>query len=136
MPSWRNKKQKELSLKEVKESMRMMVFAHEVFDNIIALGGEEQPDPKHDGKTVWTLFSNMSSADLLLLAHLIIQTNEAFPYAPVRALITSEYPQLVRYIEGNIGHLNELKFNIEETRKGDSPTLFNTAYGWLYSWFA
>lgn len=134
------KKQKEIGMKEAKESMRMMVFAHEVFENIIALGAEEAkkvPGNENNAeKRVWRLFSNMSSADLLLLAHLVVQTSDEFPYAPIKTLVEVEYPLIDQYIKDNHSPLKELKLNIEKTKSTDAPTFFNTAYGWLYSWFA
>lgn len=154
------KKKRELSIKEAKESMRMIVYAHEVFDNITRLGieddeqGETETEGEGEGESegefnrsvgpnavqlqhrhehVWKLFSRLSSADLLLLAHLIIQTNSELPYSPIRSLLEAEYPQLVNYIERNVTGLNDLKMNIQEPKYRDLPTVFNSAYNWAAS---
>lgn len=131
------KREKEVSLHEAKESMRMMVFAHEVFENVLELGSVENQKTVGSGgeKRVWKLFSNMSSADLLFLAHLVVETSEEFPYRPIKTMVEMEYPQIGEYVVKNFEVLKGLKVNIEQTRKGDAPSVLNTVYGWVYSWF-
>lgn len=124
------KKKKEITVKEMKNTMKLIMHAHDIFDNIVALG-EENFDG--DDAEQWQLFPRLSSADLLLLAHLIIQTHEKFPDRSIRSLLESDYPQLIEYINRNVSGLHELKMNISNPKNEDLPTLLNVAANWVTS---
>lgn len=130
------RKKRELSMKEAKESMKMLTYAQDVYNNIIKLGTDSGDSESVDSSgSNWQLFTRLSSADLLLLAHLIIQTYDEFPFSPIKTLLESEYPDLVEYIDRNVAGLHDLKMNIVEPKYEDLPTLYNLAYRWVVSWF-
>ncbi|VVT57777.1 uncharacterized protein SAPINGB_P005864 [Magnusiomyces paraingens] len=135
------RKARELSMKEAKQSLRMLSFAQDVFRNIVKLGkqdssSDDDGERKSDGnQSSWQLFPRLSSADLLLLAHLIIQTHERLPFSPIKSLLEGEFPELVSYIERNVSGLHDLQMNIVPTKPEDRPTLYNAVSSWVTSWF-
>lgn len=124
-----NKQKGVLQLRQAKESMKVLGYTHEVFDNIVALGS------KDEGK--WRLFGeegSWTSADLLLGAHLTIQTLEAFPVPIVKRLLANEYPQLAEFITRLSDSLKETDFNIVDTKPKDVPSLYNWIANGVFGW--
>ena len=116
-----NKKQSMLQLGQAKESMKVLGYTHEVLDNIVALGSQNE-----EGS--WNLFGSdgkWTSADLLLGAHLTIQTLEGFPVPIVKKLLTNEYPQVVSFIMRVSETFKGSNFNIVSPDPQDVPSLYN-----------
>lgn len=115
-----NKKQGMLHLRQAKESMKVLGYTHEVFDNIMALGAKDESGWAFIGKDGrWT------SADLLLGAHLTIQTLQGFPVPIVKKLLNNEYPELSAFLIRLKAAFAKSEFEITETRSDDIPSLTN-----------
>lgn len=125
-----NKKQGMLHLRQAKESMKVLCYAHEVFDNITLLGSGAE-------SSVWSFTGTkaLTSADLLLAAHLTVQTLESLPVPIVRKLLASEYPDLVAFSRHVSDSFQDASFNFVQPKPADVPSLYNWVLNGVSEWF-
>lgn len=126
-----NKKQGLLHLRQAKESMKVLGYTHEVFDNIILLGSVAE-------NKVWSFTGteNLTSADLLLAAHLSIQTLESLPVPIVKKLLANEYPDLVAFSRHVSQSFLNASFNFVQPKQADVPSLYNWLLNGISEWFS
>lgn len=116
-----SKKQRLIHLGQAKESMKVLGYTHEVLDNIMAVGNEKEGRWSFIGdEKSWT------SADLLLGAHLTIQTLQGFPIPIVKKLLTNEYPALSAYLLRLQATFVSMNVSVVEPESKDVPSLTNS----------
>ncbi|CAN6663445.1 hypothetical protein TRVA0_035S00408 [Trichomonascus vanleenenianus] len=106
------------AMESTKELMRASAYADDVLSTI-----EDAHDLQHQ--------KNLSSVDLLLLAHLYVQMAKAFPGQVTKPLLETGHAVTKSYFNRLIPEVTALKIPIAETRPQDVPNLTN----WLLSFW-
>jgi sorting and assembly machinery component 37 len=124
------KDQKDLLFSDAKENMRVLHRAKTLYDVLMAsslLTGDQHHTPY--------LISpdSVSTADLLLVAHLTVQSYSQFPVPILKTLLESHYLRLNQYKEDLYKKLEDLVEPISPTRPEDVYSLTNVGK-WYLGW--
>ncbi|KAF5102416.1 hypothetical protein D0Z00_000343 [Geotrichum galactomycetum] len=118
-----------LFMGRARDNMRVLAYCHEVLDTLLA---NKLVDPTVSADELEERGGKLDSVELLIAAHLRVQTLEELPAQVVGTLLKNEYVELWQYLSAVWLRLNASEVEVVAAAPADVPNLANYVKSFFY----
>ncbi|KAF5114499.1 hypothetical protein DV113_000740 [Geotrichum candidum] len=118
-----------LFMGRARDNMRVLAYCHEVLDTLLA---NKLVDPTLSAEELEKRGGKLDSVELLVAAHLRVQTLDELPVQVVASLLKNEYVELWQYLSAVWLKLNASEVEVVAAAPEDVPNLTNYVKSFFY----